>query len=81
MRKWTLDMALLMVSILAISGSAASPVGAVAIWKDIIPNAYLRPPENPDLGGVYMFPPDSNSPEEGWAIGTSLESSRSLHQN
>ncbi|MGA2789764.1 MAG: hypothetical protein ABSF00_03230 [Candidatus Bathyarchaeia archaeon] len=70
MRVWSILTALLMVSLLIISSSAVSPVKATAVWRDITPAAYLNPPQDPVLGAVYMFPPDSSSPEEGWAIGT-----------
>jgi hypothetical protein len=67
MAKRAFSIALLMVSILVISASAASQVGAIASWRDISPNAYLNPFENPKLGSVYMFP--AHSLVEGWAVG------------
>lgn len=67
MRKWTLPIAVLMVTLLAVSSSAISPAAATAVWKDINPTAYLNPAENPDLAAVVMFP---GSPPEGWAVGT-----------
>jgi photosystem II stability/assembly factor-like uncharacterized protein len=39
------------------------------LWRDISPNAYLNPPENPPLDSVYMFPANPPSPVEGWAVG------------
>ena len=67
MARRAFSIALLLVSILLVSASAASQVGAIATWRDISPNAYLNPFENPPLDSVYMFP--AHSPVEGWAVG------------
>lgn len=62
--------AALMLSILIVA-LAFTPVSAILVWRDISPNAYLNPPENPPLNSVYMFPVVSGQPEEGWAVGSS----------
>ena len=62
--------AAVLISILILAVTMA-PVNATLIWRDISPNAYLNPPENPPLDSVYMFPVVPGQPEEGWAVGDS----------
>ena len=70
MRNRTLCTSLLL-SILIVSVTGVSQVRATAVWKDITPNAYLNPPENPNITSMVMFPGFPGVPEEGWAVGTS----------
>ncbi len=56
-----------MITLVVLSFTAVFPVHALAVWKDVSPNAYLNPYENPPLDSVYMFP--AGSSVEGWAVG------------
>lgn len=68
MFKSRLSIAIIAISLLIlIVGVSANPgSGAIGIWRDTNPTAYINPPANPKLNSLFML-----SSTEGWAVGDS----------
>ncbi|MGD0422815.1 MAG: hypothetical protein ABSA92_05090 [Candidatus Bathyarchaeia archaeon] len=66
MRKTKFWMALIAISLVALTVTAVPASQQMGFWRDINPDAYISPPANPQLNSVYML-----SPHEGWAVGDS----------
>ena len=66
MRKTKFWMALIAISLVALTVTAVPASQQMGFWRDINPDAYISPPANPQLNSVYML-----SSHEGWAVGDS----------